>query len=105
MKQKLLSRKFMLATGSAVAVFLSQAFGVEIAPEALGGLALLVASYVFGESYVDSKAITAAAEASKDTALATVVEYAKALETELVKLQGQLPADENTDTATGSPYV
>lgn len=83
MKQKLLSRKFLLAVTGLVSVFLSEMFGLELSPEAIGGMAVVVIGYVFGEGMVDKRAVEASVKEMKLDALDTAAMYARSLELQL----------------------
>jgi len=52
------SRKFLLAVATVVATFVSALAGVDLDPEVLVGAAIVVASYIGGESYLDRAGIT-----------------------------------------------
>ena len=69
--EKFLSRKFLFPLVTAVAVFLTDLFGVELNTETIYGLAIAALGYAGVEGMVDRKAIMASAEAMKgDTMLA-----------------------------------
>ena len=86
MLEKLKSRKFIMAATTFVSVFLSEAFGVEMAPEAIAGLVLITATYVFGEGMVDRKAVEASAREMQVDALATAAIVNQQLEQRLAEV-------------------
>lgn len=54
-KHPLLSRKFWLATATALTMFLSHKIGLELDPEIVVAIILPVVAYILGESYVDAR--------------------------------------------------
>ena len=52
-KQKLMSRKFWVATASAVFIVLNEGFGFNIDSELYWKLVALALGYIFGEAAVD----------------------------------------------------
>lgn len=53
--RKLKSRKLWLAVASALFIILTEGLGVDINPEAYWSLIAIVATYILGEAYVDSR--------------------------------------------------
>ena len=53
--EKLKSRKFWVAVASALFIILTEGMGIDINPEAYWALIAIVATYVLGEAYVDSR--------------------------------------------------
>jgi len=51
---KLKSRKFWLAFGSILAIFLTEIIGIDLDPEALKAIVWAVAAYIIGEGAVDT---------------------------------------------------
>jgi len=56
-KHWLLSRKFWLAVLTALAMILSDSFGLELDPEIMVAIILPVVAYILGEAYVDASAV------------------------------------------------
>ncbi len=54
-KHPLLSRKFWLATITAVTMFLSYYYGLELDPEIIAAVILPVVTWIIGESMIDCK--------------------------------------------------
>ena len=53
--RKLKSRKFCIALASALFIILTEGLGIDINPQAYWSLVAIMAAYIFGEAYVDSK--------------------------------------------------
>lgn len=53
-KHWLLSRKFWLATATAVTMIFADSFGFELDPETVVAIILPVVAYILGEAYVDA---------------------------------------------------
>lgn len=84
-KDKLVSRKFVLAVAtfaSAVAVIM---FDVELDPLALAGAAGVIMAYMGGQSWVDKTNIQGQADIMKNESLLQAQAYIKYLESELAK--------------------
>lgn len=88
MLSKLKSRKLWVAVGTVVSILAADLFGIEIAPEAIAGLAVIVATYLGGQSFIDKSVVTAQVANAGDIARAQVENYARNLEAELEKLVG-----------------
>ena len=54
-KHPLLSRKFWLATITALTMYLSYAYGLELNPEMIVAVILPVITWIIGESIIDCK--------------------------------------------------
>jgi len=52
---KLKSRKFWLAVASALFIILNEGLGLNVPEESVAYIAGIVAAYIVGEAYVDSK--------------------------------------------------
>ena len=59
MRQRLTSRKFLLALASAIAIFSAEMWGYELSIEAIVGILGSVTAFVFGEAAVDHAAVKA----------------------------------------------
>ena len=86
--EKLKSRKLWIAIGGALSVLLTELFGIDIAPEAIGGLVLIVGSYIFGQGWVDKKQVEAEVQAFGQEAYVELVRYARGLEVKLAEVVG-----------------
>ena len=56
-KHPLLRRKFWMPLATAVGLFLTKYYGINLEAETIAGICVLVAVFVLGESHVDSKAV------------------------------------------------
>ncbi len=54
-RHPLLSRKFWLATITAITMFLSYYYGLELDPEVIAAVILPVITWIIGESMIDCK--------------------------------------------------
>ena len=90
MAEKLKSRKLWVTVGTLVSVFVAQAFDVEIDPAAIVGLAGVIITYIFGQSWVDKNATTAAVTGELDLARAQLLAYARQLEAQLAELDSNV---------------
>ncbi len=54
-KHWLLSRKFWIASATALVLILQDTLGIELDPENLVAVILPVVAYILGESYIDAR--------------------------------------------------
>lgn len=83
---KFTSRKFLFPLITAMAVFLTDLFGVELNTETVYGLAIAALGYAGVEGLVDRKAIDATAEAMKSDTILAMQAMIDGLQRELVSL-------------------
>lgn len=55
MLEKIKSRKFVLAVVSALIIILNDGLGLKIPQESVMSFSAVIASYIFGQAYIDSK--------------------------------------------------
>lgn len=55
MIEKFKSRKFLLSLASTLFIALTEVFGLDISAQTYWGIVGVVAAYVLGESYIDSR--------------------------------------------------
>ena len=86
MKEKLQSRKLWIAIGGVISILILEFSGVAVAPEAIAGLAAILATYVFGQSLVDRNVVAEQVKVQGDAGKLQLQLYARNLEQELEKL-------------------
>ena len=86
---KLKSRKFWMAVGAAVSLLIAEAFGVDVDPEAIGAIALIVGTYVIGQGMVDKSVVAKQVEVAGDVGRAQLELYARNLEDQLKEVARQ----------------
>lgn len=91
--EKLKSRKLWITIGTFAATLANDLFDLGISTEAGVGLALVVATYLFGQSWVDKTEVNAVADFTK----AQAINYAQALERRIAELEGVPAAAEITE--------
>jgi uncharacterized membrane protein len=96
---KLKSRKLWMAVAGAASIFAADYWGVNVAPEALMGIAAIVASYIGIQGIVDKSVVTKQVEVAADIGRAQLENYARNLETQLEAVTAQL----NVPTLTSVP--
>lgn len=57
LKETLSSRKFLVTLAGVITVVGNNYFGLHLSNETVLGIASMVSAYVFGQAYVDGKAI------------------------------------------------
>ena len=85
MKEKLLSRKFLVVVSAFVAGIALVLFDLEVDPEALVGFAAIVVTYLGGQSWVDKAAASNAVSFASRNALEAAETYVRDLESQLAK--------------------
>lgn len=82
-KDKLASRKLWVTVGSVISLVLAEEFGIDVAPEAIVGLAGIVLSYNFGQGWVDKTVAQEEIRVAGDVGRANAILYARSLEERL----------------------
>lgn len=86
MPERLKSRKFWVTIGASLIPIINEAFNLQLSQETGIALALVIASYLFGQSYVDGKQRTAEVQAGADVARLSALQTARAYEAELARV-------------------
>ncbi len=79
------SRKFWMTVGAIGSLVLAEYTGIDVSPEVLGSVAVLIVGYVFAQSNVDKAVVSEQVKGAMDTGKLQLELYAKNLETELQK--------------------
>lgn len=91
MTSKLKSRKLWVAVGGLASILLAEFLGVQVSAEALGAIAFLGASYIFGQGIVDKEVGKAQVKVAGDTGRLQIELYAKNLEAQLESVMNISP--------------
>jgi len=89
-KQKIGSRKFVLAVATFVSALLVIFLDVEIEPGVLVGAAAIISTYIGGQSWIDKSVVQGNADVMKNESLLQAQAYIKYLE---AQLQAQVPQE------------
>ena len=83
---KLKSRKLWIAIGGVGSILIASFFGVQVDPEALGAIAFIIGTYVFGQALVDKDVVAKQVDVAGDAGKLQLQLYARNLEQQLTDL-------------------
>lgn len=79
--------------------------GIEIDPATIGGIIVVISTYIVGQGLVDKSVVTAQVAAASDIGRAQVEQYAKNLEDQLTAVLGQLKDEQIVEGLTSAPDI
>lgn len=88
---RLKSRKLWVTVGSVISLVLAEQFGIDVAPEAIVGLAGIVLSYNLGQGWVDKTVAQEEIRVAGDVGRANAIAYARSLEAQLSEIGAANP--------------